>query len=114
MTRVPLSQVNQNNTVHTILQRLHLDGGGARPLPPVGLGRHLNVVHCVGGQVIQLVLLNRRTDADPNVLSEVGVVVIQLVACDAVYFLGGIPENLDFIGRNGISVKIDWLKRDCN
>ena len=93
---------------------LGLNGGCARAFPTSRLGWDLNVVDRVRSEVFQAVVVDRRVDTDTDVLSGVGVVVVELIADDGVGFLGCIPLDQDLIGWDGISVKVQRLVRHWN
>ena len=56
------------------------------------------MVDCVRSEVFEAVVVDRRVDTDTDVLSGVGVVVVELIADDGVGFLGCIPLDQDLIG----------------
>lgn len=90
---------------------LGLNGGCARALPARRFGRDLNVVDGVWSEVFEAVVVDGWMDADSNVLSRVGVIVVELIAVDGIGFLRSIPLDQYLIGRDGISMKVQWLVR---
>jgi hypothetical protein len=98
----------------TVLLRAHLDERRAGSLASVGLGGDADVVHGVGGEVLQQVRALRRHDRNPHVLPELAVIVVQLETLDRVArVLGRVPRKLDGVRRQRLSLQIGRLLRYC-
>lgn len=95
----------------TELFRLCLYRGRLGSLASFWLGGHLDMIHSVWGQVCQAEFCDRRVDTQADILAEMWVIVIKFVTVDGICFLGRIPHNIDLIGRNGVSMKVERLIR---
>ena len=85
----------------TVLIRLDLDDWRSSALTAARLGRHLDVVDGVGGEVLHEVGGARRLGGDAHVLVQVRVVEVDVVVLDQLLRAGRWrPRQSDFVRRD--------------
>ena len=100
----------------TILLCAHLYCGCTCTFSTTGLGSHPDVIHCIGGEVLQQIGVFGWHDGNADVLPEVAVIVVKLIALDGIPrrpFLRWIPLQLDGIGVDSLTLQIGGLLWHC-
>lgn len=108
--------------IYRVWQKIHtkvlgdgLDDASGSPLPFLGEGRDLDGVHCVGGQVLELVPVLSTGDHRLVFLLQIGVIVVHPVLLDRVPGLTRwLPRDVDRVWSGHLLPNVTRLGRNWN